>query len=808
MITSTRHMPLGIVASIGLIIMAVLVASCGKGKADYPIQPVPFTQVKLTDGFWAPRLETNRTVTIPHAFRMCEREGRLHNFALAAGRVEGEYRGQYPFDDTDVYKTIEGASYALMIRPDPKLDAYLDTIIELIGAAQEPDGYLYTARTTHAERLIDWSGDERWAKLHRSHELYNAGHLFEAAAAHYKATGKRSLLDIALRFADLIERTFGPGKLQKPPGHQVIEMGLVKLCRATGEEKYLRLAQYLLDLRGRPVNGRKLGGEYNQDHRPVLEQDEAVGHAVRAGYMYAAMADVAALTDDDSYGEAIDRLWENVAGKKLYLTGGVGAEGSIEGFGENYDLPNMSAYNETCASIANVYWNHRLFLLHGEARYVDVMERTLYNAFLSGVGMDGKCFFYPNALESVGQHQRREWFGCACCPSNVTRFMASLPGYVYAIRDNHLYVNLYVAGTGELDLAGQALRVVQATDYPWNGHVRLTITPAMEDEEISLHLRIPGWARGRPLDTDLYRYLDPSPAAVSLAVNGQPAALHVEKGYALLTRRWRTGDTIELDLPMAVRRVVAYHKVRADQGRVALERGPLVFCAEGPDFADGHVRDLLLPDDVALRADFRPDLLGGVAIIQGSATACRLDGAGGMARTAVPFMAIPYYAWSHRGPAEMAVWLAREESAVHPLGMPELAAAGRVTVRSGRHAGALHDGLVPCGPAGGEVPAYTWRPENGSIEWVQYGFREPVEVSMADVWWFADAGQQCHPPASWRLLYYDGEEWRPVYTTGSYGVAPDRFNTVVFETVRSLAVRLEIQPAADAGGGIYEWRIR
>ncbi|MBN2433511.1 MAG: glycoside hydrolase family 127 protein [Acidobacteria bacterium] len=797
-------------ATIGLIIMAVLLVGCGQEAADYPIQPVPFTQVKLTDGFWAPRLETNRTVTIPHAFRMCEREGRLHNFALAAGRVEGEYRGQYPFNDTDVYKTIEGASYALMIRPDPKLDAYLDTIIELIGAAQEPDGYLYTARTTNAERLIDWSGEKRWAKLHHSHELFNAGHLFEAAAAHYQATGKQSLLDIALRFADLIVRTFGPGRLEKPPGHQVIEMGLVKLYRATGEEKYLRLAKYFLDLRGRPGDGRELGGEYNQDHRPVAEQDEAVGHAVRAGYMYAAMADVAALTGDESYREAIDRLWENVAGKKLYLTGGIGATGSIEGFSGNYDLPNMSAYNETCASIANVYWNHRLFLLHGDARYIDVMERTLYNAFLSGVGMDGQCFFYPNPLESVGQHQRREWFGCACCPSNVTRFMASLPGYVYAIRDDHLYVNLYVAGQGELDVGGQNLRLEQATDYPWGGRVRLTVTPEAGEADLALHLRVPGWARGRPLDTDLYRYLDPSPAVVHLAVNGEAVLVRLEKGYAVLERQWHAGDIIELDLPMAVRRVVAYHKVRADQGRVALERGPLVFCAEGHDFADGHVRDLLLPDNAALTVAFRPDLLAGVAVIQGETMACHLDEAGKMARTAVPFTAIPYYAWSHRGAAEMAVWLAREESAVHPQGMPELAAASRVTVRSGRHAGALNDGRVPCETAGGEVPAsYTWRPENDTTEWVQYGFREPVEVSMADVWWFTDAPQQCRPPVSWRLLYYDGDDWRPVYRTGgTYGVAPGRFNTVVFETVRTLAVRLEIQPASDSGGGIYEWRIR
>ena len=384
-------------------------------QKDYPIQPVAFTEVKMTDQFWRGRMETNRAVTIRHVFDKIEETGRIDNFAIAGGLKEGEQQGIYPFDDSDVFKTIEGASYALMVNSDPELEAYLDSVITIIGAAQEEDGYLYTVRTNKADRLRRWFGDERWEKLDGSHELYNAGHLFEAAAAHYQATGKRNLLDIAVKVADMVDRTFGPGKLRKPPGHQVIEMGLAKLYRVTGEQRYLDLAKFFLDMRGKPLDGRELRGEYNQDHKPVLEQDEAVGHAVRAGYMYAGMADVAALSNDRSYVKAIDRLWGNVVGKKLYLTGGLGSRGGNEGFSGNYDLPNMSAYNETCASIANVYWNHRLFLLHGAAKYIDVMERTLYNALLSGISLQGKQFFYPNPLASVGQHERAEWFGCPCC---------------------------------------------------------------------------------------------------------------------------------------------------------------------------------------------------------------------------------------------------------------------------------------------------------------------------------------------------------------------------------------------------------
>jgi DUF1680 family protein len=784
--------------------------NCGRtGPKDYPIRPVSFTQVHVDDRFWAPRMETNRTVTIPHAFRMCEKEGRLDNFAIAAGLREGEHRGYYPFDDTDVYKTLEGASYALMLHPDPGLETYLDSVIALIAAAQEPDGYLYTVRTNGAGRLKRWFGDERWEKLESSHELYNAGHLFEAASAHFQATGRRNLLDVAVRFADLIDSTFGAGKLRKPPGHQVVEMGLARLYRVTGNPRYIQLAKYFLDIRGRTMDGRELRGEYNQDHRPVVEQDEAVGHAVRAGYMYAGMADVAALTGDTTYIGAIDRLWENVAGRKLYLTGGVGATGSNEGFSGNYDLPNMSAYNETCASIANIYWNHKQFLLHGDARYLDVMERTLYNAFLSGVSLDGTRFFYPNPLESAGQHERSEWFGCACCPGNVTRFVASIPGYMYGIREDNLYVALYAAGEADVTVGDQRVQVIQETRYPWDGRVRIRIVPEKPGKRFTVWIRIPGWARGRPLDTDLYRYLDAAPADVTLALNGHPVALHMERGFARIRNAWKLGDEIDLFLPMPVRRVLAHDSVAADRGRVALERGPLVYCAEWPDNPEGYVRNLLFSDETPLSTRFEPDLLQGVQIIQGEARAFRRNERGDTLSVVQPITAIPYYAWAHRGRGEMAVWLARDPEAVRPAGMPTLASMSEVTASFGKNPHAVNDLLEPSSSIDHDVPFFHWWPHKGTREWIQYTFSKPEEVSMTEVYWFDDTGRgECRLPASWRILYREGGKWKPVWTPDTWGIEKDRYNRVVFETVRTEAVRLEVQSRAGWACGVHEWRIR
>ncbi len=628
---------------------------------NYPIQPVPFTAVKITDVFWAPRIETNRTVTIPFAFQKCEETGRIDNFVRAAKALRGEPVDRkippYPFDDTDPYKVIEGASYTLSVKYDAKLDAYVDSLIEKIAAAQEPDGYLYTARTIDPEHPHKWAGPERWVQEEvLSHELYNLGHLYEASVAHYQATGKRSMLNISLKSAELLCNTFGPGKRSIYPGHQIVEMGLVKVYRVTGDDRYLNLAKFMLDCRGG-------GRAYNQAHEPVIDQREAVGHAVRATYMYSGMADVAAMTGDAAYVQAIDAIWENVVSKKLYLTGGIGATKEGEAFGKNDELPNLTAYNETCAAVGNDYWNHRLFLFHADAKYIDVMERTLYNGLVSGVSLEGKSFFYPNPLASIGDYERSPWFGVACCPGNITRFMASVPGYMYAQNEDKVFVNLYAASTAEIKMApGRALNITQDTRYPWDGRIRLTVHPE-KPGKFSIKLRVPGWARGDVVPSDLYRFLDDVSETPTLKVNRRSVPLKLERGYVTLTRNWRPGDVIDLHLPMPVRRIIANESVEADRDRVAVQRGPIVYCAEWPDNPQGKVLELALHDHTPLSSEFKPDLLNGITIVKGTGLYIPEGGAENGTEKQVEFTLIPYYAWANRGKGQMTVWMQRGSAA-------------------------------------------------------------------------------------------------------------------------------------------------
>jgi DUF1680 family protein len=783
---------------------------------DYPVRPVPFTAVQFHDTFWRPRIEVNRTVTIPFAFAKSEETRRVYHFERAAAVLRGETLADkappgYPFDDSDLYKVIEGAAYTLSVRRDPALEAYLDRLIEKIAAAQEKDGYLYTTRTIDPQNPHRWAGKERWVlEKVDSHELYNLGHLYEAAVAHYQATGKRTLLDVALRTADLLDRTFGPGKRSIWPGHQVTEMGLVKLYRVTGDARYLSLARFLLDERG-PDGTEGAGRKYNQSHQKVTEQSEAVGHAVRATYLYSGMADVAALTGERAYVDAMDRIWHDVVDKKLYLTGGIGSTSSGEAFGLAYEMPNMTAYNETCAAIGNDYWNHRLFLLHADGRYIDVLERTLYNGLLSGVSLDGRSFFYPNPLESAGQHQRSPWFGVACCPGNVTRFLASVPGYVYAQRDDALYVNLFVASTAEVEMAGVGkLKLVQETRYPWDGAVRLTVSPNREGP-FELRVRVPGWARGEPVPSDLYRFADRYDDPATLRVNGQAVPLALEKGYARVPRRWKTGDVVELGLPMPIRRVVAHPSVEADQGRVALQRGPLVYAAEGADNPEGKVRNLLLPDDARLASEFRPGLLNGVQVVTGRAVALAYDAGGTLTRRDQAFTAIPYYAWANRGPGEMAVWIPNRETSARPQPLPTLASRARVTSSraSGSDLRAVHDQSEPRSSRDGTSSFFHWWPEKGSTEWIEYAFEAPSRVSGVEVYWFDDTGSgECRVPASWRALYRDGDAWKPVENTGPYGVDPDRYNAVAFAPVTTRGLRLEVVQQQEWSAGIQEWKVR
>ncbi|MGI4733717.1 MAG: glycoside hydrolase family 127 protein [Janthinobacterium lividum] len=645
-----------------------LAATAAAQHTDYPIQEVSFTKVKLTDTFWLPRLKTNTDVTIPASFARCESTNRVKNFEMAAAK-SGKFATTYPFDDTDIYKTIEGASYSLSLYPDKKLEAYVDELIAKVGAAQEPDGYLYTARTIDPAHPHAWAGKERWEKERElSHELYNSGHLYEAAVAHYEATGKKTLLNIALKNADLVCSVFGPGKRSVAPGHEIVEMGLVKLYRVTGQAKYLTTAKFFLDARGHyPGYDPKSpdswkNGSYWQDDKPVVAQTEAEGHAVRAEYLYSAMADVAALTGDKQLLAAVDTIWQNMVAKKFYVTGGTGAVPGGERFGANYELPNTTAYNETCASVADVYWNQRMFQLHGDSKYVDVMEKVLYNGLISGVGLDGKSFFYSNAMQiknSLGFHDtepaRAGWFECSCCPTNLARLFPSLPGYIYAQHDKDVYVNLFVSGTADLMVNKQKVQLTQQNNYPWEGGLKFTVNPA-QTADFTLRLRLPGWARDMAMPSDLYTFATPATSAITLKVNGKPVAYTVKNGYAVLARKWHKNDVVDVTLPMNVRQVVANPHVKDDVGKVALQRGPLIFCAEWKD-NDGKTSNLLVPTNTTFMATYQPHLLNGVVELTAAVPTVEVDGAGTSIRTVTkPMTAIPYYAWANRGKGEMTVW--------------------------------------------------------------------------------------------------------------------------------------------------------
>lgn len=650
----------------GLLLLAAAVVAQNR---DYAYKPVPFTSVRLTDKFWLPRLRVNHTVTIPASFERCDKTGRVKNFLMAADH-SGKFCTTYPFDDSDIFKTIEGAAFSLSLFPDKKLESYLDSLITIIGKAQEPDGYLYTARTIDPTHPHIWSGTQRWEKERElSHELYNAGHLYEAAAAHYLATGKRTLLNIALKNADLVCSVFGPDRRHVAPGHEVIEMGLVKLYRITGRKEYLQTAKYFVEERGH-FNGYDStsrdpwkNGSYWQDHIPVVNQKEAIGHAVRAGYLYSAVADVAALTGDERFLRAIDSIWSNMVSKKIYVQGGAGAVGSGERYGDNYELPNATAYNETCAAIANVYWNQRMFQLHGDSRYVDVLEKILYNGLISGVGLDGKSFFYTNAMQIANSFRHRDmeaersgWFECSCCPTNVCRLLPSVPGYMYAQKDNRLFVNLFASSTASVLLMNRPVEIIQENNYPWEGDLKFTITPR-SSMSFSLLIRIPGWARNEALPSGLYRFQTPTEPAVSIKINGAEVDYNMENGYAVLNRIWRKNDVVEVSLPMQVRRVIASDKLEEDAGKVTLQRGPVVFCAEWAD-NQGRVTNLVLPRERALTAEFKPDLLNGVMVLRGEAIAVQTDEKANRVTTVTqPFTAIPYYAWANRGRGEMTVWI-------------------------------------------------------------------------------------------------------------------------------------------------------
>lgn len=782
----------------------------------YPIGQVPFTSVKVTDGFWGQRLKASLDVTIPLAFSKCEETGRYDNFIKAANPSDEYVVEGFPFDDTDPYKTIEGASYSLQTYPDDKMVAYIDSVLDIIAMAQEPDGYLYTPRTMNPKHPHAWSGNARWVEEEvLSHELYNLGHMLEGAIAHYQATGSRKFLDIAIRYADCVCEQVGPGEGQYcvVPGHQIAEMGLCKLYLLTGEKKYLDEAKFMLDYRGKT----EIHDFYTQSHLPIVDQKEAVGHAVRAGYMYAGIADVAALTGQSEYIAVIDTIWENMVGKKLYITGGIGATANGEAFGANYELPNMSAYCETCAAIGNVYVNYRLFLLHGESKYYDVLERTLYNGLISGISLDGGAFFYPNPLESMGQHKRQPWFGCACCPSNVSRFIPSLPGYIYAVDKRNIYVNLFMPNTGNLNVEGTKVTIYQQTEYPWDGDIAITVSEN-DAGQWAMKIRIPGWVKNKPVPSDLYYYTDGLRPQYNVTINGEGTMGELtEDGYFTIDRKWKTGDVVRVHFDMEPRTVRAHNNVEADRGFTAIERGPLVYCAEWCD-NDFDIMGTLLNqspvmtvEDATIESTEYVEASYPIKAIRTKAQVLDFDQEGQLTVKNVELKLIPYYAWCHRGEGKMRVWLAQDLKATTPTQPETLASRSQIEASKDIPAkSALNDRVVPMNENDPAVVYTRWWPNNGQKEWVAYTFPEATTVRSSTVYWYDDAPWGgLRIPKSWTMYYKDAQgEWQPVTGADKYTTDKGTANTVNFDPVETIALKLELEMPDNNSCGISEWVVK
>jgi len=742
------------------------------------LQAVPFTAVQFNDNFWSPRLKINREISIPHNYEWCEKTGRFTNFAKAAKLLEGNFEGIY-FNDSDVYKVLEGTAYSLADHPDSALEKRADDVIAWIAAAQHPNGYLNSYFTLKEQ-------DQKWSQVGK-HELYCAGHLIEAAVAYKRATGKDSLLNVAEKFVEHIIDVFLTNKTSKfsVPGHEEIELALVKLYQLTGKEKYLKLAEYFVETRGdQSKRQEKPFGAYQQDHLPIREQSEIVGHAVRAGYFYAGVADVAAYTGDQGYIDAMNRLWNNVVDKKMYITGGIGASHAGESFGKDYELPNRTAYCETCAAIALVFWAHRMNLLHGDAKYADVVERTIYNGVLSGVGLDGKSFFYVNPLESTGNHHRQPFFDCACCPTNVVRFLPSLPGYQYAVdKDGALVINQFFTGKATVELPDGSVEIDMKSDYVWNGKV----TGSLKSK--------------RKKEANKKSY------TVKIRLGSQ---------YKTTTASWDKEESFELDLEnFKTKRIIANPKVVADNGRVAIQRGAIVYCFEQVD-NEVPVLQIKLAKEPQFQEEFRQDLLGGVVVIK-----CKnADG-----RT---LTAIPYYAWDHRKPGAMAVWVkqdglskknppATDEQLYRELKADDLTAAtdeaepevSASFCYPNDSADAVIDGIEPKNSIDHDIPRLTFWDHKGTPEWVEIDFGKEQNISQFSIYWFDDTGRGgCKVPKSWTLSHRDGNAWKPIKTSDTFGVERDKYNTIHFDAIKTSALRIDIQLEKDASGGILEVKVK
>ena len=624
------------------------------GDDFYPVHELPFTSVKLNDNLWNPRIRLNNEVSVPDFIDKCYHHGRIDNFKKAAGMMSGYFNTSFTFDDADVYKCIEALANYYMTNPEPELENKMDELIRYVVSAQEEDGYILTAWTARNPNAIHpWLGKTKFeTEPQNSHETFTLGHLYDASIAHYYATGKRTLLDVAIKNADLLVDYYLNKGSNHEPGHELIEMALIKLFLVTKNEEYIKLSRYLMDLRGRGV----MHHDYSQDHKPVTEQSEAVGHAVRAAYLYCAMTDIAAFMHDQDYLNAVNRIWENVVSKKLYITGGIGSKGANEGFSTNYDLPNVSAYCESCAAIANVFWNWRLFKFYEDSKYIDILERSLYNNVLSSTGLDGTTYFYPNRLESDGDVERSPWFDCACCPSSICRFIATIPSYFYAYKNDSVFVNLFAQGVADIPIGKKTVTIRQVTNYPWGGKVELIIDKSV-DTPFNLMIRIPGWTKNQPVPSSLYTYNSSNNQSVTVELNGEIIDVTVsDKGYVCIKRTWNVDDVVVVDFPMEVKRVKAHASVAENAGKLAYERGPIVYCAEEWDnmgqlsacSASSSAEDDIEEDDI----------LNGIVRVNVHGKKIAYNSTTGKAQRQDTYIRmIPYYAWNNRGKAAMKTWI-------------------------------------------------------------------------------------------------------------------------------------------------------
>ena len=827
--------------SIGIAVLsaaaAVSLAGCFRSVAvdgtRGALTQVPFQQVTLEDDFWLPRLRTQKRTLVP--FALDKAAPAVENLRRTAAFLRGG-RDELPFVhryvSSDLYKVMEGAAYLLAVEPDAELERRMDGIIDIIAEAQQQDGYLYESHITGVAKDQGCDpfggggmGDRPYSWVLHSHELYDMGHMYEAAVAYYQATGKRKWLDVAEKNARHINRVFFEGDpayndgrpVNQAPGHQELELALVKLFRATGDSLYLEMAGRFLDIRGvtfRPEGRGVMAPEYAQQHLPVREQREAVGHAVRAAYMYAAMADVAAETGDSTLMPALESIWHDIVDRKMHITGGLGAVPGIEGFGPGYVLPNKDTYDETCAAVGNVMFNYRMFLLTRDAKYVDVAEAALYNNVLAGVNIEGNRFFYVNPLEADGRkafnHGRKgrsPWFDTACCPSNMARLIPQVPGMIWSHTDDEIYCSLYAGSSVSVPLAGGDVRLRQSTRYPFDGEVRIEVNPEADGEEFTLWLRIPTWSSGENfVSGELYRYADGMKPKFGLTVNGKRVRGRAEHGFVPVRRKWHAGDEVVLSLPMPVRYNVADERVEADRGRVCVTRGPLVYCAESAD-NELPVSRYYIPecrDDCSVVA-FSDGVMAGIPAVGIEAAAASADGDGRAVLTLVP-----YYAWDNRGDGAMNVWFTRDADAARAA---SAFTAGNVAdvkasfTYSGDDEYAVADGKVPSGSHDMSIPRWTSWPQTGKVQTVELTLTKSMPVGSVSVYWYNDDGG-VKLPAAWRMEYRGADggwhEFLP-YVTDSFGVAADRFNMVhPSEDIVADALRLHITPRADAAAGILE----